>query len=188
MLMGLLQPDFGQILVDDVPLTPAAQSRWHRSIAHVPQSIFLSDTTIARNIALSVPNLPANQDRIEQAARTAQLHEFIASLPAGYETYVGERGIRLSGGQRQRLGIARAIYKDAPLLILDEATNALDNDTENAVMNALEQLRAEGRTIIIVAHRGSTVRRCNLVARLDRGTIAEFGPVNRVLGERVSVS
>lgn len=187
-LMGLLTPDSGCITVDDAPLTSASRSRWFRSIAHVPQSIFLSDTTIARNIALSVPNEPADQNRIVDAARKAQLHDFIVSLPAGYETYVGERGIRLSGGQRQRLGIARAIYKDAPLLILDEATSALDSETEKAVMDALERLRAEGRTIVIVAHRRSTVRHCDLVARLDRGRVAEFGPADDILGAGAGLS
>src|SRR6185503_17615571 len=166
-LMGLLEPQEGRILIDDTPLGPTIERHWHRSIAHVPQSIFLADSTIARNIALSLPASPPDQDRIVESARKAQLHDFILSLPEGYETTVGERGVRLSGGQRQRLGLARAIYKDAPILILDEATSALDDATETAVIASLATLRSEGRTIIIVAHRLSTIRQCNLVARLD---------------------
>lgn len=171
LMMGLLPPDEGEISVDEIVLTADERLRWHRTIAHVPQSIFLADTTIARNIALSLPNAPIDLDRIVQSARKAQLHEFVSSLPAGYETAIGERGIRLSGGQRQRLGIARAIYKDTPILFLDEATSALDDATEAAVMSALKELRREGRTIVIVAHRQSTVRHCDLVARLKTGRL-----------------
>jgi ATP-binding cassette subfamily B protein len=187
-LMGLLQPDAGRILIDEVPLTAARQRQWHRSVAHVPQSIFLADSTIARNIALSLPHDPPDQQRIVGAAKTAQLHDFVTSLPAGYETLVGERGIRLSGGQRQRLGIARAIYKGAPILILDEATSALDDLTESAVIAALEQLRREGRTIIIVAHRNSTIRRCDLVARLEQGKLVQTGSFAEVIGQRQGVA
>jgi ATP-binding cassette subfamily B protein len=177
LLMGLLDPDGGRICIDGVQLTKENCRRWQRSIAHVPQSIFLTDATIAQNIALSLPGSSPDQNRIVDAARKAQLHDFIVSLPAAYDTLVGERGIRLSGGQRQRLGIARAIYKNAPVLILDEATNALDLHTEAAVIRALEQLQRDGRTIIIVAHRRSTVRHCDLVARLEHGRLVDFGPV-----------
>jgi ATP-binding cassette subfamily B protein len=181
-IMGLLQPQTGTILIDDVPLSVATQHRWHRSIAHVPQSIFLADASIGRNIALSLPGGPADHERVIDAARQAQLHDFIASLPGGYETYVGERGVRLSGGQRQRLGIARAIYKDAPVLILDEATSALDEATEAAVIGTLDKLRRDGRTIIIVAHRRSTIRHCDLVARLDHGQIVDLGRFDELFG------
>jgi len=180
--MGLLLPDDGRILIDDVSLEPATGQRWHRSIAHVPQSIFLADSTIARNIALSLPDDPPDQDRIVASAKKAQLHDFVMSLSSGYETYVGERGVRLSGGQRQRLGLARAIYKDAPVLVLDEATSALDDATEAAVMAALDELRRDGRTIIVVAHRLSTIRYCDLVARLDRGRLVQFGQFDEILG------
>ena len=178
-VMGLLPPSKGRILVDDVPLTGTNRERWHRSVAHVPQSIFLADTTIEQNIALSLPGVRLDRHRIVDAAKKAQLHDFVLSLPKGYETYVGERGVRLSGGQRQRLGIARAIYKDAPILVLDEATSALDDRTEAAVIAALETLKREGRTIIIVAHRLSTLRRCDLVAALDGGRLTDFGPVRK---------
>jgi ATP-binding cassette subfamily B protein len=173
-LMGLLEPNAGRILIDEVPLSAATVLKWHRSVAHVPQSIFLADASIERNIALSLPEARLDHDRIVESAKTAQLHDFIMSLPEGYDTYVGERGIRLSGGQRQRLGIARAIYKGAPILVLDEATSALDDLTETAVIAALEQLRGEGRTIIIVAHRQSTLRHCDVVARLEHGRLVEF--------------
>jgi ABC-type multidrug transport system fused ATPase/permease subunit len=180
-LMGLLRPDEGRIMIDDVALDQHGERHWHRSIAHVPQSIFLADSTIARNIALSLPDMPPDSDRIVTSAKKAQLHEFVSSLSAQYETFVGERGVRLSGGQRQRLGLARAIYKGASVLVLDEATSALDDATETAVMGALEGLRREGRTIIIVAHRVSTIRYCGLVARLDHGRLVHFGPIDEFL-------
>jgi ABC-type multidrug transport system fused ATPase/permease subunit len=182
LLMGLLDPTAGQITIDGVALNPATRRVWQRSIAHVPQAIFLADASIARNIAFGVPRAQIDMERVRRAAATAQLAEFIASLPDGFETAVGERGVRLSGGQRQRLGIARAIYKDAPVLVLDEATSALDHDTEAAVLGALDQLSGEGRTIIIIAHRTSSLTGCDLVARLDNGRVVEVGPVAQLLG------
>jgi len=180
-LMGLLEPEQGRILIDDVTLGATNKRRWHRTIAHVPQSIFLADSTIARNIALGLPDIPPDRKQIMEAAKKAQLHDFVLSLPAGYETTVGERGVRLSGGQRQRLGLARAIYKGAPVMILDEATSALDDETEAAVIASLEALRREGRTIVIVAHRASTIRNCDLVARLDRGRLVEIGRFEEIV-------
>lgn len=172
-VMGLVRPDSGQMLIDGNLLTPSLLGSWHRAIGHVPQTIFLADATIARNIALSLPEERPDMARVIEAAKTAQLHDFVTSLPERYDTYVGERGVRLSGGQRQRLGIARAIYKQAPVLVLDEATSALDDNTETAVIASLAQLRREGRTIIIVAHRQSTIRHCDIVARLDRGRLID---------------
>jgi ATP-binding cassette subfamily B protein len=182
LLMGLLDPTAGQITIDGVALNPATRRVWQRSIAHVPQAIFLADASIARNIAFGVPRAQIDMERVRRAAATAQLAEFIASLPDGFETAVGERGVRLSGGQRQRLGIARAIYKDAPVLVLDEATSALDHDTEAAVLGALDQLSGGGRTIVIIAHRTSSLTGCDLVARLDNGRVVEVGPVAQLLG------
>jgi ABC-type multidrug transport system fused ATPase/permease subunit len=173
LLMALLQPTAGRILIDGVALNARNRRAWQRSIAHVPQSIFLADTTIAHNIALSVPQEQPDMDRIIAAARRAQLDEFVSSLPDGYSTVVGERGVRLSGGQRQRLGIARAIYKDVPVMVLDEATSALDDLTERDVMRGIEALRCDGRTIIIVAHRHSTISHCDLVVKLDDGRLVE---------------
>lgn len=186
LLMGLLEPDHGSISIDGVPLTGAKRAAWRQTVAHVPQSIFLADTSIARNISLSSPGQEIDLGRLVEAAKLAQLDSFIETLPDGYETRVGERGVRLSGGQRQRLGIARAIYKDASVLVLDEATNALDPETEAAVMGALAQLGREGRTIIVIAHRSSTIEASDLLIRLVDGRVesaggvaAPFGPATR---------
>ena len=180
--MGLIEPTGGRITVDGVTLTRANRRNWQRSIAHVPQAIFLADASIARNIALGVPAAKVDRSRVIEAARRAQLDEFVATLPEGYDTFVGERGIRLSGGQRQRLGIARAIYKQAPVLVLDEATSALDDATEKAVMGALDQLGDEGRTIILIAHRLSTVAGADVVVRLENGRLVELGSYSEVIG------
>lgn len=182
LLMGLIEPTHGRVTVDGVPLVGEAQVRWRKNIAHVPQAIFLADTTITRNIAFGCEPDDVDPQRIMNAAAKAQLHTFVSSLPEGYETLVGERGIQLSGGQRQRLGIARAIYKEAPVLILDEATSALDNATEAAVMQALQRLGAEGRTIIMIAHRLTTVSCCDLVGRIDDGRLVEIGTHSEVIG------
>ena len=169
LIMGLLEPGKGRITIDGTHLSGATRRAWQAGIAHVPQSIFLADASIARNIAFSVPETAIDMDRVRSSARIAQLEEFIASLPEGFDTLVGERGVRLSGGQRQRLGIARALYKQASLLVLDEATNALDRDTEAAVLANLSAER--DRTLLIIAHRESTVDGCDLVLRLDKGRI-----------------
>lgn len=175
LIMGLIDPSEGRIAVDGTELDHGNRRRWRRSIAHVPQSIFLADTTIARNIAFGIEDGQIDKDRILAAGAAAQLDEFVATLPDGYETTVGERGIRLSGGQRQRLGIARAIYKQSPVLVLDEATSALDETTEAAVMDSLAALGEQGRTIIIVAHRVSTLSRCGLLVRIEGGRIKVSG-------------
>jgi ATP-binding cassette, subfamily B, bacterial PglK len=173
LLMGLLSPDEGRILVDGHPLDPASIQRWWRSVAHVPQSVFLADTTIARNIAFTSADEKIDEDRVRDAARLAQLNELIETLPDGLHTRVGERGIRLSGGQRQRLGVARAIYKQAPVLILDEATNALDTETERALMTALLDESLPRRTIIVISHRASVVEMCELVLEVDGSEVFE---------------
>jgi ATP-binding cassette subfamily B protein len=173
LLMGLVDPDEGRVLIDGTPLTSRNRRRWQRSIGHVPQAIFLSDSSIASNIAFGVPKAKLDLERVADAARKAQIDDFIRSLPDGYHTPVGDRGVRLSGGQRQRLGIARAIYKDAPVLVLDEATSALDDETEAAVIATMEQLRAEGRTIVVIAHRASTISRCDHAVRLQNGRLVE---------------
>jgi len=183
LLMGLLEPAAGEILVDDVMLTRESRRAWRRCIAHVPQHLFLADTTITRNIAFGRSEEEVDIDRVRDAARVAQLAEFIASLPDGYDTRVGERGMQLSGGQRQRLAIARAVYKRAPVLVLDEATNALDPATEEAVIAAVGQLGERGRTIIMIAHRMSVVRHCDLIVRLENGRIVEVGSASQVFGE-----
>ena len=172
LLMGLLPPTVGSVTVDGVKLDEQSRRAWQRRIAHVPQSIYLADASIARNIAIGGSPGSMDMDRVAEAARTAQLEDFVASLPLGFDTRVGERGIGLSGGQRQRLGLARAIYKDASVLVLDEATSALDDETEKAVLSTLSQLHQRGRTIVIVSHRQSALTDCDMVVRLDRGRIA----------------
>ena len=150
----------------------ARRRSWQRSIAHVPQSAFLANTTIARNIAFGMPEKPRSTwTRVRAAARHAQLDDFVAQLPDGYDTLVGERGVGLSGGQRQRLAIARAFYKDAPVVVLDEATSALDDETEAAIVDALDEMARQGRTIIVIAHRASSIANCDLIVRLDEGRL-----------------
>ena len=173
LIMGLIEPDSGEIRIDGLPLTEPSSRRWQLNIAHEPQTNFLAEDTIARNIAFTVAADAVDRERVVDAARTAQLQEFISELPDGYDTLVGERGVRLSGGQRQRLAIARAIYKQAPVLILDEATASLDDATEAAVLSALEALAEEGRTIIMIAHRLSTIQRADYVVRLENGRLVD---------------
>jgi ABC-type multidrug transport system fused ATPase/permease subunit len=170
LLMGLLEPSVGEILVDGVMLTNANRQSWRANIAHVPQMLFVADATIAENIAFMTK---IDTERVHAVAKIAQLDDFIRSLPNGYETRVGERGAQLSGGQRQRLAIARAVYKQTPLLVFDEATNALDSATEAAVLQALHGLQEEGRTIVIIAHRDTSTLGCDLVLRLHRGRLVK---------------
>ena len=139
-------------------------------MAHVPQSIFLSDATVAENIAFGVPLAEIDHARVRRAAEKARIASYIEGTPQGYAAVVGERGIRLSGGQRQRIGIARALYKQANVIVFDEATSALDSETELAVMEAIEGLSDE-LTIIMIAHRLTTLRNCNLIIRLEGGTV-----------------
>ena len=173
-IMGLLNPTVGQIRVDGIALDPMTITRWQARIAHVPQAIFLTDDTIAANIAFGQPRHAIDLARVEKAAAAADVASFIDTLPSGYDTKVGERGIRLSGGQRQRIGIARALYKQADVLILDEATSALDDSTEAAVMDEIEKLD-RSLTILIIAHRLSTVAKCDLVVRLEHGRVTATG-------------
>ena len=170
-LMGLLIPTKGELLVDGVLVTYENHQAWQRHIAHVPQSIYLADTTIAENIAFGVPKEEINMSLVESAASQAQMDLVIKGWELQYDTMVGERGVRLSGGQRQRIGIARALYKKADVIIFDEATSALDGSTEDAVMNAISLL-SNDITILIVAHRESTLDNCNVVYRMDQGKIS----------------
>jgi ATP-binding cassette subfamily B protein len=179
-VMGLLPPTRGQMKVDGAALTPDRMPVWQRQIAHVPQSIFLADTTVAENIAFGLPPDEIDHDRVVTAAVIAQVDEVIRALPSGYQTRVGERGVRLSGGQRQRLGIARALYKQASVIVLDEATSALDHETERAVMDAIHSL-PEKITLLIVAHRYSTLQECNSVIRLRNGGLEKVQDFKSVL-------
>jgi ATP-binding cassette, subfamily B, bacterial PglK len=184
LLMGLLEPTAGSILVDGERLHdsehPERLSAWCSTIAHVPQSIYLADSSIAENIAFGLPRDQIDMARVRQAAERAQIAGFIESRPQGYDSFVGERGIRLSGGQRQRIGIARALYKRAQVLVFDEATSALDNQTEKAVMQAIEGLSRE-LTIVMIAHRLSTVEHCDRVIQLNHGRVVSDGPPSAVL-------
>lgn len=174
LIMGLLQPTEGVLEVDGVVITSSNNRAWQSHIAHVPQSIFLTDATIAENIAFGV--LPKNIDleRVRFAARKAQIADVVESWHDQYDTLVGERGMRLSGGQRQRIGIARALYKRADIIVFDEATSALDGSTEIAVMDDIDQ---SGRdiTILMVAHRLTTLQKCDLIFELEGGRIKKIG-------------
>lgn len=179
-LMGLLEPVAGEVRVDGTALTDETRTAWQAQVAHVPQSIFLSDDSIANNIAFGEAVEDVDLERVMDAARKADIHDYIAALPDGYATMSGERGVRLSGGQRQRIGIARALYKRATVLVLDEATSALDDETELAVMEAIDGL-SHDLTILMIAHRLSTVRGCDRIVRLEKGRIASQGTFEQVV-------
>jgi ABC-type multidrug transport system fused ATPase/permease subunit len=174
-VMGLLQPVKGRLEIDGHPVTEPDVRGWQTHIAHVPQAIYLADCTVEENIAFGVPKERIDHRRVEEAARQAQIAGTIESWPRGYKTFVGERGVRLSGGQRQRIGIARALYKQADVIIFDEATSALDNETEEAVMLAIEGL-SKDLTILIIAHRLTTLKGCDQI--VDVGEHAELRPNN----------
>ena len=169
-IMGLLVPTKGQMLIDRISITAANAQSWQKNIAHVPQAIFLSDDSIEANIAFGIPQDRIDINRIKKAAKEARLDELIEAWPDKYKTFVGERGARLSGGQRQRIGIARALYKRASVIILDEATSALDSETENQIMNTIENLD-ESITVLIIAHRTTTLRNCNQIVEIQSGEI-----------------
>lgn len=174
-ILGLLEPQEGLLKIDGQPITTANRRQWQRAIGYVPQQIYLADNSVAANIAFGVNDQDIDQHAVERAAKIANLHEFVINdLPQGYATTVGERGVRLSGGQRQRIGIARALYHTPQVLILDEATSALDNLTEQAVMEAVNNLDQDV-TIILIAHRLSTVRRCDKIYLLERGEVKAQG-------------
>ncbi|GAM08251.1 protein glycosylation K [Geobacter sp. OR-1] len=182
LLLGLLKIRDGAVLVDNIPVTGENIVSWQRNVGYVPQSIFLSDDTITRNIAFGVSSGQIDHAAVQKAAEQANLHGFIENeLPDGYGTVIGERGVRISGGQRQRIGIARALYHDPKVLILDEATSALDGITENAVLEAMQNL-AHKKTIIIVAHRFSSVRNSDCIFLLDQGKIAAQGTYDELMG------
>ena len=173
-VMGLLQPTEGSLMVDNKEVTPANYRAWQVHIAHVPQAIFLSDGTIEENIAFGIPKDQIDVERVRLAAQQAQISKNIESWPRQYNTFVGERGIRLSGGQRQRIGIARALYKQADVIIFDEATSALDNETEIAVMQAIDSL-SKDLTVLIIAHRLTTLKSCTQIVVLHEGSIERSG-------------
>jgi ABC-type multidrug transport system fused ATPase/permease subunit len=180
LLMGLLEATNGRIEIDGRPLTGATADGWQREIAHVPQDLFLADASIRENVAFGVAPGEIDDARVRAAAAAADIAHFIEGLPAGYDTVVGERGTRLSGGQRQRLGIARALYKQAKVIFFDEATSALDSETEASVMAAIERLDPD-LTIILVAHRTSTLAFCDQIIRLEEGRLVEAGSFHQIV-------
>jgi len=175
LILGLLAPCSGKILVDGQSLNSSNLRAWQDNIGYVPQSIYLADVSVAENIAFGIPKEHIDQGAVERAANIAHIHDFIVSeMPHGYNTIVGERGIRLSGGQRQRLAIARAMYHDPDVVVFDEATSALDNTTEQAVMQAIDELHGY-KTIILIAHRLTTIRNCDRIFFLDHGRLVSTG-------------
>lgn len=178
-ILGLLTPEHGRVMVDDrdIQLDPRS---WQDQIGYVPQMIYLTDDTLRRNVAFGLGDDQIDDDAVRHALAAAQLSEFVASLPDGVETFVGERGIRLSGGQRQRIGIARALYHDPAVLVLDEATSSLDIAAEQSVMQAVNKLQGT-KTILIVAHRLSTVENCERLYRLEAGRVVAEGKPTELL-------
>jgi ATP-binding cassette, subfamily B, bacterial PglK len=182
LIMGLLEPTQGELLIDNNVIDENSINSWRRTVAHVPQTIFLADTSIASNIAFGVPQDEIDIMKVRDAAKKAMISEFIESKPDGYDEIVGERGVRLSGGQRQRIGIARALYKQASIIIFDEATSALDDETEKVVMEAIRNL-GKDLTLIIVAHRLTTLKNCSQIIELDHGRISRVGSYEDIINQ-----
>ncbi len=180
LLMGLLSPTEGSISVDGARIDNATVRAWQQSIAHVPQSIYLADASLAQNIAFGVPAGAMDIDRVRRSAGQAQILDFIESAPEGFLRHVGERGVRLSGGQRQRIGIARALYKQAGVLVFDEATSALDNATEQSVMQTIATLD-RNLTILLIAHRLTTVKDCDQIVMLEAGRVLAVGTYDELM-------
>lgn len=186
-MLGLLPPGDGQVMVDGQDIQKNLRV-WQNQIGYVPQSIYLTDDTLRHNVAFGLPDEQIDVAAVQRAIKDAQLEEFVASLPNGLETIVGERGVRLSGGQRQRIGIARALYHDPSVLVLDEATSALDTATEQGVMQAVMALQGS-KTILIVAHRLSTVEHCDRLYRLEHGQlVAEGSPAKMLAISKIASS
>lgn len=175
LVLGLLRPREGRLVADCVEITAENLRAWQQTVGYVPQDIYLTDASVAENIAMGITPDEIDHQRLRQAARIAQIDQFImVELPEGYDTIVGERGVRLSGGQRQRIGIARALYHDADLIVFDEATSALDNLTERELMASIDALPGD-KTIVMIAHRLSTVKVCDRIAVLEKGRLVGIG-------------
>jgi ABC-type multidrug transport system fused ATPase/permease subunit len=183
-MLGLLEPRNGSVLINGQTIKNVKQS-WQQQIGYIPQTIFLMDDSLRRNIAIGIADKEIDEAAIVDALKSAQLEDFVASLPEGLDTVVGERGVRLSGGQRQRIGIARALYHRPSVLVLDEATSSLDTETEHGVMQAVQALQGD-KTVIIVAHRLSTVEYCDRLYRLDAGRIVDEGTFDEVMNRSQS--
>ena len=179
-VMGLLEPTAGYVQIDDVKISAGNTSIWQSHISHVPQAIFLADSSIEENIAFGVPREQINKSLVREAARRAQISDMIESWSDQYETVVGERGVRLSGGQRQRIGIARAFYTNADTIIFDEATSALDYQTEASLINAIDSLGGD-ITVLVIAHRLGTLKNCNLIVELENSKIKRVGSYSEII-------
>jgi ATP-binding cassette subfamily B protein len=179
-IMGLLQPSSGKLLVDDVLISPKILRNWQSLIAHVPQSVYLSDASVLENIAFGISKNDIDIKRVIFSAKKAHIFDFIQSLPKKFETVVGEQGVKLSGGQKQRIGIARALYKKSKVIVFDEATSALDIETERAITESIQKLE-HTKTIIIVAHRLNTIKNCDEIFILKNGKIHDSGSYDDLL-------
>ncbi|ALE52159.1 ABC transporter ATP-binding protein [Candidatus Thioglobus autotrophicus] len=179
-IMGLTQPTKGEVVVDNKVITVINRQAWRRHIAHVPQSIYLSDNSIEENVAFGIPKDEINKKRVEKSIKQAKIDELIGESKDGYQAIVGEQGIRLSGGQRQRIGIARALYKQTDILVFDEATSALDNNTERAVMKEVSELKRD-LTVLIIAHRLSTLKNCDRIIRINNNGSVDVGTYDEMI-------
>jgi len=180
-ILGLLQPQEGELVIDNIKITQDNVRNYQKNIGYVPQNIYLSDDTITRNIAFGIEDDEIDIEKVKKAARIANIDVFIEKeTPDGYDTVIGERGIRLSGGQRQRIGIARALYHDPEVIILDEATSSLDGITEESFIEALEDA-VKVKTLIIVAHRFTTIKKCDIIFLIDKGKIIAQGNYDELM-------
>jgi ATP-binding cassette, subfamily B, bacterial PglK len=180
-ILGLLRPVKGRIIVDGVDITDENIKQWQRNLGYIPQDIYLQDDSVTKNIAFGIPDDKIKMDAVKSAAKVANIHDFIETeLSNGYQTIIGERGVRLSGGQRQRIGIARALYHDPEVLVLDEATSSLDGATETAVFNAIENI-SKTKTLIIIAHRLTTIQSCDVIYVLESGKIIGQGRYDELI-------
>ena len=178
-LMSLLTPTLGELIIDNNIITKDNRRSWQLNISHVPQSVYLADNTIQENIAFGVETEKIEEHKINNAAKRAQILEFISDLKKRNKTYVGERGVQLSGGQRQRIGIARALYKNSDVLIFDEATSSLDTQTEQKIMEEIDQLK-DNKTVFIVAHRITTLKKCDRIIRINKDHTIEILDYNQI--------
>ena len=185
MLLGLLEPQVGELRYNDRPLKEAL-AQWRAQVAYLPQQVFLIDDQLRRNVALGVEDAEIDEARVSEALRQACLEELVRQLPDGVDTFLGERGVRLSGGQRQRVALARAFYHGRSVLVMDESTSALDNDTEREIVDEIRQLKGQ-KTLIVIAHRLTTVQYCDRIYRLQNGAIVEQGTYESVVQGSASV-
>ena|SRR3990167_7269040 len=180
-ILGLLQPDTGELLVDGIPILNLRC--WLNNFAYIPQSIFLLDDTLKRNVAMGTEDSEIDDVKLNHAIEMAQLSEVVVNLPEGINTLIGENGVRLSGGQRQRVALARAFYYEREIIIMDEATSSLDNETEREVINSIKKLHGV-KTLIVIAHRLSTIQHCDVIYKLEKGRVIAHGSFNEVVGSQ----